>query len=298
MTGLSWHDRYRARRASERILRRMTPDDIPAALALAERVGWQHEAADWERLLHWSPEGCFVLDEPETGVVATVSTTPYGTALGWIGMLIVAPERQRQGLGRQLARAALDHLMARGTERILLDSSEAGRALYQRLGFREVCKIERWEGRASTYLGPRARRMRPEDRSAVFALDRTLFGLDRQHILSRLLDEYPDLAWVDYEDNALAGYLLGHRRRGHVYLGPWMSLTVLAAERLLRVAFEQLQGQTVVLNIPDNNGRSLILASNHNLRRVQHCTRMIYGDAEPIQGQPLAELAITSLATG
>ncbi len=298
MSGLSWHDRYRSARAGERVLRRMTPDDIPAAVALAERLGWQHEADQWQRLLSWSPEGCFVLEEPEVGLVGTVSTTPYGTALGWIGMLMVLPERQRQGLGQQLMRAALDHLIARGTQRIMLDSTDAGRALYQRLGFRPVCKIERWEGRASTYLGPRARRMRAEDRPAVLALDRTLFGLDRQHILSRLLDDYPDLAWVDYEGGDLQGFLLGHRRRGRVNLGPWMSLSLPAAERLLRVAFEQLQGQNVVLHLPDYNGRSLILASNHNLHRTGYCTRMIYGNAEPPQGQTLAELAITSFATG
>ncbi len=298
MSGLSWHDRYRSVRAGERVLRRMMPDDIPAAVALAERLGWQHEADHWQRLLSWSPEGCFVLEEPEVGLVGTVSTTPYGTVLGWIGMLMVLPERQRQGLGQQLMRAALDHLIARGTQRIMLDSTDVGRALYQRLGFRPVCKIERWEGRASTYLGPRARRMRAEDRPAVLALDRTLFGLDRQHILSRLLDDYPDLAWVDYEGSDLQGFLLGHRRHGQVNLGPWMSLSLPAAERLLRVAFEQLQGQNVVLHLPDYNGRSLILASNHNLRRTGYCTRMIYGNAEPPQGQALAELAITSFATG
>jgi ribosomal protein S18 acetylase RimI-like enzyme len=298
MSGLSWHDRYRSARAGERVLRRMTPDDIPAAVALAERLGWQQEATNWQRLLSWSPDGCFVLEEPEVGLVGTVSTTPYGTALGWIGTLMVSPDRQRQGLGRELMRAALDHLIARGTQRIMLDSTEVGRGLYHRLGFRDVCKIERWEGRASTYLGPRARRMRSEDRPAVFALDRLLFGLDRQHILSRLMDDYPDLAWVDYEGNELQGFLLGHRRREQVNLGPWMSLSLAAAERLLRVAFEQLQGQTVVLHLPDHNGRSLILASNHNLRRTGYCTRMIYGDAQPIQGQPLGELAIASLATG
>lgn len=298
MTSLSWHDRYRSGNRVERTLRRMTPEDIPAALALAERVGWQHEAAHWQRLLSWSPEGCFVLDETGVGLVGTVSTTPYGTALGWIGMLMVLPERQRQGLGQQLIRAALDHLIARGIQCVMLNATEMARPLSHRLGFRDVCKIERWEGRASTYLGPRARRLRAEDRPAVFALDQTLFGLDRQHILSRLLDDYPDLAWIDYEGNALQGYLLGHRRRRTVCLGPWMSLSLSAAERLLRVAFEQLQGQSVVLHLPDYNGRSLILASNHNLRRTGYCTRMIYGNAEPPQGQALAQLAITSFATG
>lgn len=298
MAGLNWHDRYRSGSAPERILRRMTPDDIPAAVTLAERLGWHHEATHWQRLLSWSPEGCFVLDEVGTGLVGTVSTTPYGTELGWIGMLMVMPERQRQGLGQQLMRAALDHLIARGIQCIMLDATEVARPLYHRLGFRDVCKIERWEGRASTYLGPRARRLRVEDRPALLALDRTLFGLDRQHIVSRLLDDYPDLAWVDYEGSELQGFLLGHRRREQVCLGPWMSLSLPAAERLLRVAFEQLQGQDVVLHLPDYNGRSLILASNHNLRRTGYCTRMVYGNAKPPQGQALAQLAITSFATG
>lgn len=295
---LTWQGRYQPSREPDRVLRRMTPDDIPGALALTQRVGWQKDAAHWERLLYWSPDGCFVLDEEESGIIGTVTTTPYGTALAWIGMVLVAPERQRLGLGKQLMRAALDHLIARGTERIMLDSTDAGRRLYQSMGFRAVGKIERWEGRASTYLGPRARRMTPADRGAVFALDRTAFGLDRSRILGRLMDEFPDMAWVDYQGDALEGYLLAHRHSDSVLLGPWMSRTIASAERLLLVALEQLQGRPIVMNIPDNNGRSLILASDHNLRRVRQCTRMIYGDAMPVQGEPLTELAVGMLATG
>ncbi len=295
---LTWQGRYQPSREPDRVLRRMTPDDIPGALALTQRIGWQHDAADWERLLHWSPDGCFVLDEEESGIVGTVTTTSYGTALAWIGMALVAPERQRLGLGKQLMRAALDHLIARDTERIMLDSTVAGRRLYQSMGFRAVGKIERWEGRASTYLGSRARRMLPADRGAIFALDKGAFGLDRSHILGRLMDEFPDLAWVDYRGDALEGYLLAHRRCDSVFLGPWMSRTIASAERLLLVALEQLQGQPIVMNIPDNNGRSLILASDHNLSRVRQCTRMIYGDAVPVQGEPLTELAVGTLATG
>ena len=108
-----------------------------------------------------------MIEEPDGRIVGTISTTPYDTELGWIGMLVVAPDRQRRGLGQQLMRAALDHLIARGTARIMLDASEEGRSLYRKLGFRELYKVERWEGKASTYLGPRARRMRPQDIDAI-----------------------------------------------------------------------------------------------------------------------------------
>ena len=295
---LNWQDRYQPAREPDRAVRHMTPTDIPAAVALMNRVGWEHRAADWERLLYWSPDGCFVLEETERGIIGTVSTTQYGVALAWIGMMVVDPDRRRIGCGHQLMRAALDHLIANRAQRIMLDATEVGRSVYRTLGFRELYKVERWEGRASTYLGPRARTMRPEDVDGVLELDTRMFGLKRSHILVRLLEEYPDLAWVDYRQGQLEGYLLGRRTATGVYLGPWMSWSVASAERLLLVAMEQLQGGNVTLNIPDNNGRGRILASDHNLQRMRHCTRMIYGDAAPITGEPLAQLSIATLATG
>lgn len=293
-----WQDRYQPRHEPERTLRLMTASDIPAAADLSEHIGWDTAIPEWERLLFWSPEGCFVVEEAERGLIGTVTTTPYGTALGWIGKLIVAPDRQRQGLGHQLMRAALDYLIAHDVERIMLDATDAGRQLYEQLGFRPLETIHRWEGRASTYLGPRARRLAPADVPAVLDLDRQLFGLDRRHILERLLGEFPDLAWVDATRDGPQGYLLGRRTGRGIYLGPWMSRSPDAAERLLLVALEQLQGQPLTLNIPNQNGRALILAGDHNLRRVRRCTRMIYGSAAPPAGELLAEYAIASLATG
>lgn len=295
---MEWHDRYAPHREPDRILRQMTPGDLPGALALSQSISWDTGLSDWQRVLFWSPEGCFVLEESGRGIIGTVTTTPYTTVMAWIGMMIIAPDRQRQGLGRQLMRAALDHLIARNTQRILLDASDAGRPLYRSLGFRELYKVERWKGKASTYLGPRARRMRSDDLSAVIALDTELFGLSRGHILIRLLDEAPALAWVDYTNKQIAGYLLGRPHAGGVYLGPWMAWSSDSAERLLRTALEQVQGQPVSINIPDYNGRALILAENHNLRRVSACTRMIYGDAEPVAGESLTQLGIAAMAIG
>jgi GNAT superfamily N-acetyltransferase len=295
---MSWQDRYRTKREPERAIRLMTSGDIPEAVALARSIGWSQQTADWERILYWAPQGCFVMDEQDRGIIGTVSTTSYGTALGWIGLLVVAADRQEHGYGRQLMRVAMDHLIACDTERIMLDSSEAGKPLYDKMGYRALYKVERWEGRASTYLGSRSRALRSADVDAVLDLDTKLFGAARTLILKRLLEEFPQYAWIDEQRGQIGGYLLGRQMGSGVYLGPWMSRDSTAAERLLRTALEQLQGKTVILNIPDVNGRAMMLAADHNLRRTHHCTRMIYGDATPIQGELLAELAITSLATG
>ncbi|HEX3052035.1 MAG TPA: GNAT family N-acetyltransferase [Aggregatilineaceae bacterium] len=297
--GLSWQDRYQARREPDRRVRLMSLDDVPGALELLQKIGWNHiQHTEWDRLLHWAPDGCFVVEDASKGILATVSTTLYGTALGWIGMMVVAPEHQRQGLGRQLIRAALDHLIDRGTERIMLDATEQGRPLYEQMGFRALHKIERWEGKASTYMGARADRMRSQHLEAAAALDCRLMGMVRPHILRRLFEEFPNLAWIDIERGTVEGFLLGRKMGAGYYLGPWMSNSAKSAEKLLLTALEQLQGQQVTLNISDQNGRGLILASDHNLRRTQYTMRMIYGNAIPISGEPLAELSIASHATG
>ena len=295
---MEWEDRTAPRHEPARTLRTMTPDGIPGGVALTHSVGWQHGPGEWARLLAWSPDGCFVIEEEGRGLIGTVSTTPYGTALGWIGMLVVAPDRQGQGLGRRLMRAALDILIARQTERIMLDATDEGLPVYRALGFREAGIIERWQGRASTYLGERARRMRPEDFEAVVQLDRVLFGTRRQHILMRLLDEFPDLAWVDFQRGQAEGFLLARRTPSGVTIGPWMAWSSAAAERLLRTALEAIQGEQVTLNIPAHNARARILASDHNLKRGRNYTRMIYGDAPLSHAEPMAELAVTGLATG
>ncbi len=295
---MDWQDRYQPRHEPDPALRLMAPEDIPAAGDVLRSVSWEADDRRWERILSWAPEGCFVLDEPGRGVIGTVSTTTYGTALAWIGMMVISADRQRRGYGRQLMRAALDTLIARDTERIMLDASDMGRPLYEALGFRPLYKVYRWEGRASTYLGPRARRMEPRDIEPVMALDARLFGTSRAHILTTLLEEFPDLAWVDEVHGALQGYILGRVGAHGVYLGPWMADSAVSAERLLRTALEKFQGQPVTMNIPDINGRAMQTAGNHNLRRATGCTRMIYGEAFPVQGEPLAELAIGSYATG
>jgi GNAT superfamily N-acetyltransferase len=293
-----WQDRYQTGREPDRTLRIMTEADISAADVLEVSIGWSHDPAVWERLLHWSPGGCFVIEEVDRGIVGTVTTTCYGTTLAWIGKLVVASDRRSMGFGRQLMRAALDYLIERQTERIMLDATDLGRPLYESLGFRSLYNVERWGGRASTYLGPRARRMQSDDVPAVLELDAVLFGLRRKHILTCLLEESPDLAWVDYYRGKLEGYLLGQRTPTGVYLGPWMSWSAASAERLLLIALEQLQGESITLNIPDSNGRALILATNHNFQRIRRCTRMIYGSASPVSGESLAELSVASLATG
>jgi hypothetical protein len=67
----------------------LTENDLTAAMRLVEPANWNQTQHDWRRLLRLEPQGCFAawLDGR---LVATITTTIYGTELAWIGMMFVA----------------------------------------------------------------------------------------------------------------------------------------------------------------------------------------------------------------
>jgi len=104
----------------------------------------------WRKLRHIDqdvagPNARHVLVGTDGGRVVGYVTTrvDQDSRIGWIPNLAVLPEYQGQGLGRQLLRAALDHLRGQGMEcaRIeTLEQNQVGWHLYPSMGFEEVAR--------------------------------------------------------------------------------------------------------------------------------------------------------------
>src|SRR5262249_61479445 len=60
---------------------------------------------------------------------------PGAPPTGWVHGIVVRPRRQRSGLGRSLTEAAIAWLRGRSAGAVLLLATEAGRPVYERLGF-------------------------------------------------------------------------------------------------------------------------------------------------------------------
>src|SRR6266699_3502077 len=172
-------------------LRQMTEGDVPAADELRRLAGWNQTLEDWRRLLRLEPRGCFVAVQ-EGEVVGTVTTTTYGRALAWIGMMLVHAEHQRHGIGTWLMRQALEYLQGHGVECVKLDATPAGRPLYEKLGFVPESTLTRWQrlssGKTQTpdSAPSGARELTDADWKAVEALDRAAFGASRARLLRSL----------------------------------------------------------------------------------------------------------------
>jgi len=291
---LTWNEQA----PPETRLRRLRLEDAPRAAALANSVGWPHTVQDWERLITWGGRGSFCIVQGDT-LLATAISTGYGKDRAWIGVVITHPDHRRRGLGRRVTQAAIDYAQEQGVRCILLDASDMGRPVYERMGFRALYSIEVWEGRASTYLGPQARPLREADLPAVIALDAQAFGVARGRIITRLVQDFPHYAWVDEENGRVAGFILAQLRGNDTaHIGPWVHRSFWGAERLLRTALGRLQGRQVRVDIPDRNAQATVFAHNHNLRYTRCCTRMIYGAGEPPQENLEMYFGVASPATG
>src|SRR4026207_211783 len=90
-------------------IRLLRESDIAAAMELKRLAGWNQTESDWRTLLQLEPNGCFaaVLDDQ---LVGTTTTTSYGSELAWVGMVLVQPEKRRQGIATKLIGTALTYL--------------------------------------------------------------------------------------------------------------------------------------------------------------------------------------------
>ena len=149
--------------------------------------------------------------------------TLYGE-YGFVGELIVRLEMRGNGIGRRLLDSAVAYLRDRGALSILLDGVVAAVPLYERAGFRRVCRSHRFSGAVAGAPQPNVRAMGHRDLEAVLRLDRRAFGADRGFFLTRRFACCPELAYVGLgPDGEIAAYVLARRAGDGIAVGPWVS---------------------------------------------------------------------------
>lgn len=255
----------------------MARPDLEAAHDLSRAVGWPHRIEDWAMLLSVG-RGVVATDRGTGRVLGTAMTWPFGRCAAGLGMVIVAPDRQGEGIGRRLTTAAM--AMA-GTPALQLTATAAGLPLYRALGFVETGRILQIQGPWDAGRGATsARPLRPADAAAVKALDRAAGGLDRGAILDVLLAA--GQATVLPGDRGPAGFAI--RRRfgaGHV-IGPLVAPDEVAAIALV----EATAGDGFTrLDVPEEAGILIRHLERNGLAVVDRPTRMRRG---PPPGRPQA----------
>ncbi|MBO0808237.1 MAG: GNAT family N-acetyltransferase, partial [Actinobacteria bacterium] len=245
MSTPAWQRHELARRAGRAVtaveLRPMRPD--PAELTEVDELlraayGGRSRRREVALYLSVQPDGWFVITDGGQ-LIGAAGTIGYGSFC-WLGLVATRPDRQRQGLATRLSEHVMGWARERGCRTIALDASDAGRPVYERLGFQVVGATVELE-----LPGPLQHRapqdvpsrdaaeagIRPAaEADGLLGLDRRAFGAPREGLLRRILAEPGSSCQVLYRDGRAAGYLIA--REG--MLGPGCAPDAAAAGGLVR----------------------------------------------------------------
>jgi predicted N-acetyltransferase YhbS len=224
--------------------------------------------------------------------------TDYGKS-GFIGELIVRPEVRGKGVGAKLLNHGVKVLKDRGVETIYLDGVVNAVDLYERNGYRKVCRSWRFSGELAGKPSTHVRQMSASDLDQVFKLDRLAFGVDRSFFLRRRLVIFPKLSYVMVDGERVSGFILGRSGEDWVSAGPWvMSSESENPVELLNSLALQAGGRSISISILDANHPACDLVRSLGfVERSDSSWRMALGNSAELGTSPLC-FAVGSAAKG
>ncbi|WP_428943414.1 GNAT family N-acetyltransferase [Pantoea sp. FN060301] len=254
----------------------MKESHLAAARELTQRLNWPHREADWQQAL-WLGEG--VVAEENGRLLGTTLFWRWGRDYASLGLVIVADDAQGKGIGKSLVQAAL---AASEGSSVRLHATEAGKGLYEKLGFVATGEIAQHQCRelAEVVLilpepGMKLRPARPEDATALTALDTQAHGQHRPRLIAMLLKSTARMLVLEAQGRVSGFACL--RRFGHGYvLGPLICRDLPQAKALVSELLSGLQGQFVRMDTDSSYGLSPWLTSL-GLIEVDRPTAMILG---------------------
>ena len=276
------------------IYRPMTSADLAAAHGLSTRLEWPHRLDDWA-LLQRVFQG-FVAYAGEH-LVGTAFACPQG-AFATIGLVVVDPDYQGQGIGRRLMELAL---AACASSTPILNATVAGALLYTTQGFVEFGTVEQRQGLARAVAleplapGETCRALSPADCPRQLALANAGSGLDRHAILNELQGRIEHSAGIVRDGQLCAFALLRSAGRG-LCVGPVIAQTPEQARHLIATLLARIPGQFVRIDVPVDSGLCEWLGLA-GLERVDSVTQMARG-TPPQPDAGVRQFALISQAMG
>jgi GNAT superfamily N-acetyltransferase len=252
-------------------IRVLVAEDLDGALAANDAVGWHERRALFDFYGARDDSALFVA-EVDGRIAGTGGATVFpGTpATGWVHGIVVRPEHQRAGLGARLTETAIGWLRNRGVGAVLLLATDAGRPVYERLGFAtgERYGAFAWP-KAGADPGPLIEPMHPRHLAAARALDREATGEDR----GRFIEALASWGWVAMRGAEVVGFHLACAWGG----GPTIARDAASGLSLLAHSAAVQRRPSRTLGLPVANGAAAQHLAGLGIVAERHVTRMWLG---------------------
>ncbi|AAK89993.2 GNAT family N-acetyltransferase [Agrobacterium fabrum] len=250
--------------------------------ALSMAVGWQYHANEW-CFLRQCGVGLAALDEIDR-VVATAMLFAYDEGFATLGMVIVSPRLQGQGVAPWLVRRLLAKFPVIS---LRINATDESRRLFARLGFTgETEKVHLFRGKVQRPAEmPPGRKQKIELLSEdhlidVADMDRAAFGISRRRVLLRLLKE--KTGYGLFEAGRLVAFAFRRAAgRGHI-IGPVVAVEEMDAIMLVSRHFADLEDQLARLDAVRDSGAFSDFLAQSGLVVIETLTTMSKDEPQPM----------------
>ncbi len=234
------------------VIRALRTHDLVRCLELSTEAGWNQNEADW-RLLLKTCRG-YGVELPDRGLVGTTMAWELEGNYSWINMVLVTESSRGQGLARKMMEACLVDVRV-GERKALLDATDMGAKVYQKLGFsgeERIVRMRLEENRPEAAPGDESIvPMGVSDVDRAVKLDHTVVGIDRRVLLVNFQQRLPTAGWMQSSaDGELRSFVLGRDGRLAHQIGPIIAPSRKEARDLLWQALGHTTGP-VIIDVPE-----------------------------------------------
>jgi predicted N-acetyltransferase YhbS len=264
------------------LIRPMTPADVEAVAVAFLRENWGDRRLNLDFVTRHARTRPFVAEAD--GAIVGTGVVSLNGPVAWIGTIWVEPAWRRRGVGMALTQATIDVAEAAGCRTFLLVATEAGRRLYERIGF----EVQTWyrileaPGLDHEDIDMRIRPYRPGDLESMGRLAAAATAEDRTHLLAAFASSETAQCLVRH-DGSLGGFIVRAPWGGGSTVAPRLA----DAEAILhsrRVGRGREQRVRAGLLAENEAGLERLLSTGWS--EAWSAPRLILGD--PIRGQPEA----------
>lgn len=260
-------------------IEQMSKDEIKLALDWALKEGWNPGLHDADCFYQVDPNGFFA-GKLDGNIIAMGSAVIYDESFAFCGFYIVAEDYRGQGYGLELTKQRLKYI---GERNAGIDGVTKMLDKYAQLGYQLAHNNARYSG---TIVNPIVK-----INQAILPLSEINFDLlanyDRKHFpasrtafLKCWINQPEGVSLGYIKDGELCGYgVIRLCHHGYKIAPLFADNAIIANELFLNLA-KHAQGQTIYLDIPENNPNAIDLVKRYYLEKVFETARM-YLKAEP-----------------